>query len=180
MIEDCKSAKNPKAYRIKHQAEYQLHDSLKKELQDLGVTKIPSSNKIQKRIENLESEQAAIVREKQELLKNAIADTASKLDTLEAAQKANEFADIFARNMGIPLKIEPEPQGVDKYLSMATKIANYIEEHPKVVEYGVPALTFVAGLFTGKKVEQVNDNMYGQRSAPSQPQEEIDFDKIPD
>lgn len=97
-----------------------------------------------------------------------------------AAQKANEFADIFARNMGIPLKIEPEPQGVDKYLSMATKIANYIEEHPKVVEYGVPALTFVAGLFTGKKVEQVNDNMYGQRSVPSQPQEEIDFDKIPD
>ena len=55
VIEDCKSAKNPKAYRAKHQAEYQLHDSLKKELQDLGVTKIPSSNKIQKRIENLES-----------------------------------------------------------------------------------------------------------------------------
>lgn len=69
VIEDCKSAKNPKAYRTKHQAEYQLHDSLKKELQDLGVTKIPSSNKIQKRIENLESEQAATVREKQELQK---------------------------------------------------------------------------------------------------------------
>ena len=69
VIEDCKSAKNPKAYRTKHQAEYQLHDSLKKELQDLGVTKIPSSNKIQKQIENLESEQAATVREKQELQK---------------------------------------------------------------------------------------------------------------
>ena len=69
MIEDCKSAKNPKDYRTKHQAEYQLHDSLKKELQDLGVTKIPSSEKIQKRIENLESEQAATVQEKQELLK---------------------------------------------------------------------------------------------------------------
>ena len=69
VIEDCKSAKDPKAYRTKHQAEYQLHDSLKKELQDLGVTKIPSSNKIQKQIENLESEQAATVREKQELQK---------------------------------------------------------------------------------------------------------------
>ena len=69
VIEDCKSAKNPKDYRTKHQAEYQLHDSLKKELQDLGVTKIPSSNKIQKQIENLESEQAATVREKQELQK---------------------------------------------------------------------------------------------------------------
>ena len=32
-------------------------------------TKIPSSNKIQKRIENLESEQAATVREKQDLQK---------------------------------------------------------------------------------------------------------------
>ena len=69
VIEDCKSAKNPNAYRTKHQAEYQLHDSLKKELHDLGVTKIPSSAKIQKQIENLESEQAATVREKQELQK---------------------------------------------------------------------------------------------------------------
>ena len=69
VIEDCKSAKNPKAYRSKHQAEYKLHDSLKKELQALGVPKIPSSNKILKRIENLESEQATTVRKKQELQK---------------------------------------------------------------------------------------------------------------
>ena len=69
VIENCKSANNPKAYRTKYQAEYKLHDSLKKELQDLGVTKIPSSNKIQKRIENLESEQAATVLEKKELQK---------------------------------------------------------------------------------------------------------------
>jgi protein-arginine kinase activator protein McsA len=64
-----KSAKNPKVYRTRHQAEYQLHDSLKKELQNLGVTRIPSSKKIQERIENLESEQAAAIREKQDLLK---------------------------------------------------------------------------------------------------------------
>ncbi|MBC3533793.1 MULTISPECIES: hypothetical protein [Blautia] len=43
--------------------------SLKKELQDLGVTKIPTSEKIQKRIESLESEQAAVICEKQELQK---------------------------------------------------------------------------------------------------------------
>ena len=69
VIEDCKSAKNPKAYRSKHQAEYQLHDSLKKKLQDLGVTKIPSSEKIQKRIESLELEQAIVICEQQELHK---------------------------------------------------------------------------------------------------------------
>ena len=79
VIEDCKSAKDPKAYRAKHQAEYQLHDSLKKDLQDLGITKIPSSEKIQKRIENLESEQAATIREKQELQK--------KQKTLEVIQQ---------------------------------------------------------------------------------------------
>ena len=79
VIEDCKSAKNPNAYLAKHQAEYQLHDSLKKELQDLGVTRIPSSEKIQKRIENLESEQAATVREKQEFQK--------KRKTLEIIQQ---------------------------------------------------------------------------------------------
>lgn len=101
-------------------------------------------------------------------------------DPLEAAQKANEFANIFASNMGIPVKMEPQPQGVDKYLSMATKIADYIEQHPKVVEYGVPALTFVAGLFTGKKVEQAADNGYGPHPVPLQPKEDIDFDKIPD
>ena len=69
VIEDAKSAPNPTAYRSRHQAEYQLHDSLKKELQDLGITKIPSSEKIQKRIDNLESEQATTIREKQELQK---------------------------------------------------------------------------------------------------------------
>lgn len=67
VIENCKSAKNQKAYRTKHQAEYQLHDSLKKELQDLGVARIPSPEKIQKRIETLESEQATSIREKQDL-----------------------------------------------------------------------------------------------------------------
>ena len=69
VIENAKSAPNPTAYRSRHQAEYQLHDSLKKELQDLGITKIPSSEKIQKRIDNLESEQATTIREKQELQK---------------------------------------------------------------------------------------------------------------
>ncbi len=74
--------------------EYQLHDSLKKELQDLGVTKIPSSNKIQKRIENLESEQAATVREKQEMQK--------KQKTLDIIRQ-NFTALLSAPEMQIPV-----------------------------------------------------------------------------
>lgn len=101
-------------------------------------------------------------------------------DPLEAAQKANEFADIFAKNMGIPLKTEPELKGVDKYLSMATKIANYIEEHPKLVEYGIPAVTFIAGLFTGKKAEQISESGNAPAEHPQPPHENIDFENIPD
>ena len=93
VIEDCKSAKNPKAYRTKHQAEYQLHDSLKKELQDLGVTKIPSSNKVQKLIENLESELAATVRENRNFRK------AKTLDII----KQNFTALLNAPEMQVPV-----------------------------------------------------------------------------
>lgn len=106
--------------------------------------------------------------------------TEKDVDPLEAAQKANEFADIFAKNMGIPLKPEPELKGVDKYLSMATKIANYIEAHPKLVEYGIPAITFVTGLFTGKKVEQLAESGPAPAEPQQPPHENIDFDNIPD
>ncbi|MEE0744712.1 MAG: relaxase/mobilization nuclease, partial [Blautia faecis] len=108
VIEDYKSAKNPKEYRSKHLAEYQLHDSLKKELQDLGVTKIPSSNKIQKRIENLECEQTATVREKQELQK--------KQNTLEIIQQ-NFTALLDAPEISsdlLPAKREPVSVTRDK------------------------------------------------------------------
>ena len=101
-------------------------------------------------------------------------------DPLEAAQKANEFADIFATNMNLPLKTEPELKGVDKYLSMATKIANYIEAHPKLVEYGIPAVTFITGLFTGKKAEQIAESGHAPAEQPQPPHEDIDFENIPD
>lgn len=80
------------------------------------------------------------------------------IDPMSASEKANEFAEMFAKNMGLPLVLEPELKGVDKYISMAEKIGTYLEKHPKVIEYGIPALTFVAGLFTGKKVEDLEDH----------------------
>ena len=36
-----------------------------------------------------------------------------KIEPAEAAKQANEFAEIFAINMGIPLQVEPELNGVD-------------------------------------------------------------------
>ena len=68
-IEDCKSAKNQKACRTKHQAEYQLHDSLKKSFRISALPKSQALVKSRSELKNLESEQAATVREKQELQK---------------------------------------------------------------------------------------------------------------
>lgn len=95
-----------------------------------------------------------------------------KADPMESAQKANEFADIFAKNMGIPTIVEPPPQGVDKIIKNVDKVMCYCEEHPKAVDYLVGAFTFFAGLVTQKKLEENNP-------PPPKPQQEpIDFDKI--
>ena len=44
-----------------------------------------------------------------------------KADPMEAAKKANEFAEIFAQNMGIPTNVEPPAQGVDKVIKSVDK-----------------------------------------------------------
>ena len=99
------------------------------------------------------------------------------LEPLDAAKQANEFAEIFAKNMGIPLVVEPEKKGIDKYLSMADKIGKYIQDNPKVIEYGVPAITFIFGLFTGKKVEQFETKEESENVVEHEP---INFEEIPD
>ena len=69
VIEDGKKASNPKSYKSKHQSEYQLHDTLKQELQELGIIKLPSQDRLISRIANLENERSTIIHEKQDLQK---------------------------------------------------------------------------------------------------------------
>ena len=101
-----------------------------------------------------------------------------KKEPMEAAKQANEFAEIFAVNMGLPRKVEPEKKGYDKVMYYMKETTNFVKENPQVVEYLIPAVTFIAGLFTGNKNSQQS-----VQQAPAeqlQPQQEpIDFDKIP-
>ena len=78
-------------------------------------------------------------------------------DPMEAAKQANEFADIFAVNMGILTNKEPQPEGVDKYLVSIDKVVNYCEGHPKVLDFITGAITFAAGTFFGKKIEEKSE-----------------------
>jgi hypothetical protein len=69
VVEEGKSVANQKSYKTKHQAEYQLHDSLKKRLQELGVTKIPSATRQQQKIDTLEKNLSSSKDELQDLKK---------------------------------------------------------------------------------------------------------------
>lgn len=93
-----------------------------------------------------------------------------KADPMEAAQKASEFADLFASNMGMPVNVEPPKQGVDKVFEAIDKTVCYCEAHPQVVDFITGAATFAIGLFAGKKAGA---------PAPEIPKvEKIDFDKL--
>lgn len=91
-------------------------------------------------------------------------------DPMDAAKQADEFAGIFAKNMGLPQEVEPSKEGIDKYIAVVDKVACYCEQHPRTVDFVTGALTFVVGAFAGKKIEQASE--------PKPPGEPIDFDKI--
>lgn len=90
-------------------------------------------------------------------------------DAMEAAKAADEFAGIFATNMGLPDK--PQPEGVEKYLQMAEQTAKFCTDHPQVVEFVTGALTAAVGIFAGNKITKEE-----QTSAPLPPinMEELD------
>ena len=88
---------------------------------------------------------------------------------MAAAKKADEFAEIFTKNMQLPEKVEPQPKGIDKVLMSIDKVSVWVDQHPKIVEMIVPTVTFIAGLFTAKAATP---------APPPQNNEPIDFDKV--
>jgi hypothetical protein len=90
-------------------------------------------------------------------------------DPMEAAEKADAFASIFAKNMGLPEKIEPPKEGVEKYLQSIDKVVSYCDEHPKAIDMVTGVATFILGAVTGKKAGQTQELPKG---------EDIDFDNI--
>jgi proline dehydrogenase len=92
-------------------------------------------------------------------------------DALEAAEKANHFAELFAQNMGLPEKAEPPVKGLDKYLQTVDKVVCYCDQHPKAVDMLTGVATFLVGALAGKTAEQATE-------PPAPPAPPIDFDKL--
>ena len=95
---------------------------------------------------------------------------------MQAAKEANQFAEIFAVNMGLPTTVEPERKGYDKVMYYVKETVTMVKENPEIVNFLIPAATFVAGLFTGKKVEQNQEPQPEQQ--PQQQYEPINFDEV--
>ena len=92
------------------------------------------------------------------------------VEAMAAAKKADEFAELFARNMQLPEREEPQPKGLDKVLTSIDKVSVWIDAHPKVVEMIVPTVTFIAGLFTAKAATPA--------PPPPPPNDPINFDEV--
>lgn len=92
------------------------------------------------------------------------------IEPMEAAKKADEFAGIFATNMGIPNHIEPPSEGVERYLREVNRVVCYCEEHPKAVDMITGVATFIIGAFVGNKA--------GNESSEPKKIEPIDASKL--
>lgn len=102
------------------------------------------------------------------------------IDPMDAAKQADEFASIFAKNMGLPEQIEPDRKGVDMWLHSIKKTTTWIKENPEIVEVGKPillgAFSAIAGVFTGAKVTENKE--VAEQSSSATSRETIDFSQI--
>lgn len=95
------------------------------------------------------------------------------VDMMEAAEKANAFADIISTNKGLP-PTPPKPQnGIEKAVGYVRQIATLKQENPEVWELLTGA---IGGLFSGFAV-LTSPRQSPQMESPSAV-EEIDFETL--
>ena len=87
-------------------------------------------------------------------------------DIMEAAQKAEAFADIVAKNRALP---EAPKNIIGQCMDMLKQVAEVKKEYPEAWEIVSGVLGGVIGVIAGTKASEGDDEMNG---------EPIDFDKL--
>lgn len=72
-------------------------------------------------------------------------------DPLNAAERANSFADIVATNLGLPKEPEKPQSMVEKTITIVKQVAVVKKEYPEVWDLIVGAIGGVIGAVTGVK-----------------------------
>lgn len=91
-------------------------------------------------------------------------------DPLNAAERANSFADIVATNLGLPKEPEKPKSVVEKTITIVKQVAVIKKDYPEVWDLVVGAIGGVVGAVVGVKASQ-----------PEEPEEErspLDFDNM--
>ena len=72
-------------------------------------------------------------------------------DPLNAAERANSFADIVATNLGLPKEPEKPQSMVEKTITIVKQVAVIKKDYPEVWDLVVGAIGGVIGAVTGVK-----------------------------
>lgn len=63
IVRDGKYAPDPQLFKTQHLSEFQLHDTLKNQLSDAGITKIPSPERLSRELDQLGNEKFSAIQE---------------------------------------------------------------------------------------------------------------------
>lgn len=91
-------------------------------------------------------------------------------DPINAAERANSFADIVATNMCLPSEPEKPKSMVEKGINMVKQVAVIKKEYPEVWDIMVGAIGGVIGAFVGNKSATIEQEE--QKTIP------LDFDNM--
>ena len=91
-------------------------------------------------------------------------------DPINAAERANSFADIISTNLGLPTEPEKPKTIVEKGLNMVKQIVVIKKEYPEVWDFVIGAMGGVIGAFTGAKAALPDE--------PEETREPIDFNNL--
>ena len=91
-------------------------------------------------------------------------------DPINAAERANSFADIITINLGLPQEPEKPKSIVEKTVSVVKQVAVIKKDYPEVWDLMVGAIGGVIGAVAGVKASQPEEQ--------NEEQTPIDFDNI--
>lgn len=91
-------------------------------------------------------------------------------DPLNAAERANSFADIVATNLGLPKEPEKPQSMVEKTITIVKQVAVVKKEYPEVWDLIVGAIGGVIGAVTGVKAVE--------SAEPEEERSPLDFENM--
>ena len=93
-------------------------------------------------------------------------------DPINAAERANSFADIISSNLGLPVEPEKPKSIIEQGVNVVKQVVVIKKEYPEVWDLVVGAIGGVIGAVAGTKAAGENDDVQEVQPTP------LDFDNM--